>query len=230
MVPQRRPRDVQWTAAEGLSDSCQARRGTQAVVHHHMQSRGPWRQQQKTPEATRLAQTLQEMGLWSSLWICIHQLGILTSQDVQLEFKIRVVLCSCRLLDMFLAFDRLLVQERSLIEWEQIRRALERNQIHPRMESSGTDGQGFVICGHLRQSSDGGSSPKLVLVSGAACYPHPDKVDKGGEDAYFIADDGLSVGVADGVGGWVDSHRCILRRAFMLRPCRAWMQASMHVC
>jgi protein phosphatase PTC7 len=32
--------------------------------------------------------------------------------------------------------------------------------------------------------------------------PHPTKVDKGGEDAYFESLDGKAVGVADGVGGW----------------------------
>lgn len=31
--------------------------------------------------------------------------------------------------------------------------------------------------------------------------PHPQKVAKGGEDAYYIAE--RSFGVADGVGGWV---------------------------
>jgi protein phosphatase PTC7 len=34
--------------------------------------------------------------------------------------------------------------------------------------------------------------------------PHPDKAAKGGEDYYFIADDGRTVGVADGVGGWAN--------------------------
>lgn len=34
--------------------------------------------------------------------------------------------------------------------------------------------------------------------------PRPDKVATGGEDAFFIAPDGASVGVADGVGGWAD--------------------------
>jgi serine/threonine protein phosphatase PrpC len=34
--------------------------------------------------------------------------------------------------------------------------------------------------------------------------PHPAKVDKGGEDAFFIAESGLCVGVADGVGGWAE--------------------------
>lgn len=33
--------------------------------------------------------------------------------------------------------------------------------------------------------------------------PHPQKQDKGGEDAYFISSDGKGLGVADGVGGWV---------------------------
>lgn len=34
--------------------------------------------------------------------------------------------------------------------------------------------------------------------------PHPAKVAKGGEDAYFIVGN-ESFGVADGVGGWVES-------------------------
>jgi len=37
----------------------------------------------------------------------------------------------------------------------------------------------------------------------AVCViPHDDKKDKGGEDAYFISDDGMIMGVFDGVGGW----------------------------
>lgn len=32
--------------------------------------------------------------------------------------------------------------------------------------------------------------------------PHPAKIDKGGEDAYFVSSDGKAFGVADGVGGW----------------------------
>ncbi|KAL6052922.1 Protein phosphatase [Balamuthia mandrillaris] len=38
----------------------------------------------------------------------------------------------------------------------------------------------------------------------AAAYnlPHPDKAQKGGEDAYYISDTEKSLGVADGVGGW----------------------------
>jgi protein phosphatase PTC7 len=32
--------------------------------------------------------------------------------------------------------------------------------------------------------------------------PHPEKRHKGGEDAYFLSEDGQVLGVADGVGGW----------------------------
>ena len=45
----------------------------------------------------------------------------------------------------------------------------------------------------------------LMLIAGAHGMPHPDKVHKGGEDAHYIADSQLSIGVADGVGGWVRS-------------------------
>lgn len=34
--------------------------------------------------------------------------------------------------------------------------------------------------------------------------PHPAKEDKGGEDAFFICEHGLCMGVADGVGGWAE--------------------------
>lgn len=38
-----------------------------------------------------------------------------------------------------------------------------------------------------------------------ATLPHPDKRHKGGEDAYFISHQGCgALGVADGVGGWVE--------------------------
>lgn len=45
----------------------------------------------------------------------------------------------------------------------------------------------------------------LSLWSGACCLPHPDKVDTGGEDAYFISANESVLGVADGVGGWRES-------------------------
>lgn len=45
--------------------------------------------------------------------------------------------------------------------------------------------------------------PRLRLVSAGVSLPHPDKVETGGEDAFFVSQDGLgAVGVADGVGGW----------------------------
>lgn len=39
---------------------------------------------------------------------------------------------------------------------------------------------------------------------GVSCIPHPAKVAKGGEDAYFLSADMKVMGVADGVGGWGD--------------------------
>jgi len=42
----------------------------------------------------------------------------------------------------------------------------------------------------------------LRLVAGACQIPHPNKADTGGEDSYFISEDGSAVGVADGVGEW----------------------------
>ncbi|XP_022772783.1 probable protein phosphatase 2C 55 isoform X2 [Durio zibethinus] len=44
----------------------------------------------------------------------------------------------------------------------------------------------------------------LKLLSGLCYLPHPDKVDTGGEDAHFLCVDEQVIGVADGVGGWVD--------------------------
>lgn len=42
------------------------------------------------------------------------------------------------------------------------------------------------------------------MTIGVSIVPHPAKVNKGGEDAYFISDDMKTIGVADGVGGWGD--------------------------
>jgi serine/threonine protein phosphatase PrpC len=39
---------------------------------------------------------------------------------------------------------------------------------------------------------------------GISVIPHPAKVAKGGEDAYFLSTDMKVIGVADGVGGWGD--------------------------
>eukprot|EP00429_Kryptoperidinium_foliaceum_P041780 CAMPEP_0176105406 /NCGR_PEP_ID=MMETSP0120_2-20121206/52895_1 /TAXON_ID=160619 /ORGANISM="Kryptoperidinium foliaceum, Strain CCMP 1326" /LENGTH=391 /DNA_ID=CAMNT_0017439523 /DNA_START=65 /DNA_END=1240 /DNA_ORIENTATION=+ len=40
------------------------------------------------------------------------------------------------------------------------------------------------------------------LKAGAFQVPHPEKVEYGGEDSFFISCDGLALGVADGVGEW----------------------------
>ncbi|XP_049362857.1 probable protein phosphatase 2C 55 [Solanum verrucosum] len=44
----------------------------------------------------------------------------------------------------------------------------------------------------------------LKLNSGSSYLPHPDKEEKGGEDAHFICIDEQVIGIADGVGGWAD--------------------------
>lgn len=44
---------------------------------------------------------------------------------------------------------------------------------------------------------------QLQLNTGGFIIPHPQKVAKGGEDAFYIATNQRSFGVADGVGGWV---------------------------
>jgi protein phosphatase PTC7 len=61
---------------------------------------------------------------------------------------------------------------------------------------------------------DGGGAPgpaprgpaalPFLMHSGASMLPHPDKAHRGGEDAFFISEPPLAVGVADGVGGWAE--------------------------
>lgn len=46
---------------------------------------------------------------------------------------------------------------------------------------------------------------KLNLLSGSYYLPHPAKEKTGGEDAHFICADEQAIGVADGVGGWIDA-------------------------
>lgn len=61
----------------------------------------------------------------------------------------------------------------------------------------------------LQRPKNCGSSSRDIaagaykLQFGVTSIPHPDKVDRGGEDAYFFCDTAL--GVADGVGGWAES-------------------------
>jgi len=45
---------------------------------------------------------------------------------------------------------------------------------------------------------------QLKFTSEVCMIPHPSKRKKGGEDAYFMTENGLAIGVADGVGGWAD--------------------------
>jgi len=47
-------------------------------------------------------------------------------------------------------------------------------------------------------------NPNFRLSSDIYVIPHPAKRAKGGEDAYFVCNSGLAMGVADGVGGWAD--------------------------
>ncbi|CAK8996313.1 unnamed protein product [Durusdinium trenchii] len=53
-------------------------------------------------------------------------------------------------------------------------------------------------------ASDEGTG-RLRLAFAAACLPHPEKVEKGGEDGYFACPARRAFGVADGVGGWADN-------------------------
>ena len=48
------------------------------------------------------------------------------------------------------------------------------------------------------------SIPILLLSSAAFQLPHPSKLGKSCEDAYFISSDNHTIGVADGVGGWAN--------------------------
>jgi len=44
----------------------------------------------------------------------------------------------------------------------------------------------------------------LRFRSDVYMIPHPAKRKKGGEDAFFVCNNGVAVGVSDGVGGWAD--------------------------
>eukprot|EP00746_Dinoflagellata_sp_MGD_P164046 gnl/MRDRNA2_/MRDRNA2_92459_c0_seq1.p1 gnl/MRDRNA2_/MRDRNA2_92459_c0~~gnl/MRDRNA2_/MRDRNA2_92459_c0_seq1.p1 ORF type:complete len:406 (+),score=61.04 gnl/MRDRNA2_/MRDRNA2_92459_c0_seq1:107-1324(+) len=45
-------------------------------------------------------------------------------------------------------------------------------------------------------------SKALRLSTGFALLAHPEKAEKGGEDAFFVSENGCVLGIADGVGGW----------------------------
>lgn len=68
------------------------------------------------------------------------------------------------------------------------------------------------------------ANPKhLVLDTGAFVLPHPDKVAKGGEDWYFLAPSKRAMGIADGVGSWVEVNvdPAIFARQLMSNACEA---------
>lgn len=61
----------------------------------------------------------------------------------------------------------------------------------------------LCTCVHACSAQEQG---QLVLISGAYVLPHPDKMAKGGEDWFYIAETMRSIGLADGVGGWVSGR------------------------
>jgi len=56
------------------------------------------------------------------------------------------------------------------------------------------------------ESGAGSSSASLAFKAHAASIPHPEKEYKGGEDAWFVSDDGMAMGVFDGVGAWAEMN------------------------
>lgn len=60
------------------------------------------------------------------------------------------------------------------------------------------------MCADVRTGAAAITQP-LVLRTGTCSLPHPEKVDTGGEDAFFVTSDGNVIGVADGVGSWRES-------------------------
>ncbi|KDD72193.1 hypothetical protein H632_c3719p0, partial [Helicosporidium sp. ATCC 50920] len=88
--------------------------------------------------------------------------------------------------------------------------AIDADLSHPffpqqRQQTSATSLETRATSGQAAPQTSSESSPlRLLLTSAAAMIPHPAKVARGGEDAYFLAADGRCVGVADGVGGWAE--------------------------
>jgi serine/threonine protein phosphatase PrpC len=78
---------------------------------------------------------------------------------------------------------------------------------------------------------DAATRVELAFVVGASVIPHPDKVEKGGEDAYFISDYGGGVlGVADGVSGWAaeDVNPALYSRELMAHASNAAASEEME--
>ncbi|GLC41002.1 hypothetical protein PLESTB_000953400 [Pleodorina starrii] len=76
----------------------------------------------------------------------------------------------------------------------------------PGASTSDLGGTVAVVAQALNDSNEKPDIPgaTLLLNSGAFVLPHPDKMQKGGEDWYFIASNRRAIGVADGVGGWAE--------------------------
>ncbi|KAL0370786.1 UNVERIFIED_CONTAM: putative protein phosphatase 2C 1 [Sesamum angustifolium] len=63
----------------------------------------------------------------------------------------------------------------------------------------------LVCCATPSVSNHVGSEAGVRLSVGTHFIPHPDKVEKGGEDAFFVSShSGGVLGVADGVSGWAE--------------------------
>jgi len=63
----------------------------------------------------------------------------------------------------------------------------------------------FLLSSSFLAPAAGFRAPaKLRFAAGVVSVPHPDKVERGGEDASFVSPDGKAMGVFDGVGSWQD--------------------------
>lgn len=66
--------------------------------------------------------------------------------------------------------------------------------------------QSFLRCA-LSDSAPPPTRQEMSLSVGMYLIPHPNKVEKGGEDAFFVSsDDGEVIVVADGVSGWAEKN------------------------
>ncbi|VFQ85660.1 unnamed protein product [Cuscuta campestris] len=74
----------------------------------------------------------------------------------------------------------------------------------PHSDGSSPDEHLASLAVPIEQNMKAVGHGSLKLVSGSCYLPHPDKVKTGGEDAHFISEDEMAIGVADGVGGWAD--------------------------
>eukprot|EP00898_Chlorokybus_atmophyticus_P002445 jgi/Chlat1/3200/Chrsp22S08806 len=77
-------------------------------------------------------------------------------------------------------------------------------EIHEAMEEAKSVVNEMAEGKRLSDDKRGRDGTGMQLYSAASMLPHPAKARRGGEDAYFIADDGVAIGVADGVGGWAE--------------------------